>query len=71
MVTRLTEQVKVPFGDALLETKDSLIGYEICEELWNPNRLVDEALLVSTHLVRFLFFEYLLDFKMVHCNIYI
>lgn len=26
----------VPFGDAVLQTHDTTIGYEICEELWNP-----------------------------------
>ena len=27
---------KVPFGDAVLATVDTCVGYEICEELWNP-----------------------------------
>lgn len=27
----------MPFGDAVIATKDTCIGYEICEELWNPN----------------------------------
>lgn len=31
----------VDFGDALLRLRDTKIGYEICEELWNP---------VSTHI---------------------
>ncbi|XP_022647389.1 glutamine-dependent NAD(+) synthetase-like isoform X2 [Varroa jacobsoni] len=51
MVTRLTEQVKVPFGDALLETKDSLIGYEICEELWNPNSTNIDACLCGAEII--------------------
>uniref|UniRef100_A0A8C9X5I1 Glutamine-dependent NAD(+) synthetase n=1 Tax=Sander lucioperca TaxID=283035 RepID=A0A8C9X5I1_SANLU len=29
-------QVTVPFGDCVLSTKDTCIGTEICEELWNP-----------------------------------
>lgn len=28
----------VPIGDAVIATKDTCIGYEICEELWNPQR---------------------------------
>ena len=27
---------KVPFGDAVVATVDTCVGYEICEELWNP-----------------------------------
>ncbi|CAL8114058.1 unnamed protein product [Orchesella dallaii] len=34
-------QRKAPFGDALLQLADTKIGFEICEELWNP---------MSTHL---------------------
>lgn len=29
-------QVEAPFGDAVLATADTVVGYEICEELWNP-----------------------------------
>ncbi|XP_042218889.1 glutamine-dependent NAD(+) synthetase-like isoform X2 [Homarus americanus] len=36
MISRLTGQVTVPFGDAVIATRDTCIGYEICEELWNP-----------------------------------
>lgn len=38
MVARITDQSKVPFGDALLETRDSVVGFEICEELHTPDR---------------------------------
>lgn len=31
-------QETVPFGDAVLATKDTCLGAEICEELWAPNR---------------------------------
>jgi len=31
-----TKQVTVPFGDAIIQTLDALIGSEICEELWTP-----------------------------------
>ncbi|CAG9792072.1 unnamed protein product [Diatraea saccharalis] len=36
MITAITEQSTVPFGDAVISTKDTCIGFEICEELWNP-----------------------------------
>lgn len=31
-------QVKVPFGDAVISTKDTCIGVELCEELFTPAR---------------------------------
>uniref|UniRef100_A0A6A7G1H9 Glutamine-dependent NAD(+) synthetase n=4 Tax=Hirondellea gigas TaxID=1518452 RepID=A0A6A7G1H9_9CRUS len=37
MVQRVTGQKSVVFGDAVLSTHDTCIGYEICEELWNPS----------------------------------
>ncbi|XP_053305509.1 glutamine-dependent NAD(+) synthetase [Spea bombifrons] len=36
-IQRITGQDTVPFGDAVLATKDTCIGTEICEELWSPN----------------------------------
>ncbi|BES99355.1 Glutamine-dependent NAD [Nesidiocoris tenuis] len=35
-VAQATGQISVPIGDAVLMAKDVTIGYEICEELWNP-----------------------------------
>ncbi|XP_058128192.1 glutamine-dependent NAD(+) synthetase [Anopheles ziemanni] len=29
-------QETVPIGDAVIATRDTCLGYEICEELWNP-----------------------------------
>ncbi|KAM7087398.1 glutamine-dependent NAD(+) synthetase isoform 8-T9 [Molossus nigricans] len=37
MIQDLTEQETVPFGDAVLATRDTCIGSEICEELWTPH----------------------------------
>lgn len=34
-ITKVTGQRSVPFGDALLVTRDTTIGIEVCEELWN------------------------------------
>ena len=31
-------QMKVPFGDAIIATKDTKIGTEICEELWTARQ---------------------------------
>lgn len=35
MITKKTGQETCPFGDAVVATRDTCIGYEICEELWN------------------------------------
>lgn len=40
MIFKITGQITVPFGDAVIATRDTCIGYEICEELWNPERFV-------------------------------
>ncbi|XP_041662568.1 glutamine-dependent NAD(+) synthetase [Cheilinus undulatus] len=36
MIQEVTGQDTVPFGDCVLSTKDTCIGTELCEELWNP-----------------------------------
>ncbi|XP_066992905.1 glutamine-dependent NAD(+) synthetase isoform X2 [Anabrus simplex] len=36
MIQAYTGQPVVPFGDGVIATKDTCIGFEICEELWNP-----------------------------------
>jgi len=36
MITELTGQTTVPFGDGVISLHDTVLGYEICEELWNP-----------------------------------
>ncbi|KAK2575635.1 hypothetical protein KPH14_011898 [Odynerus spinipes] len=36
MISEITGQTVVPFGDAVISTRDTCIGFEICEELWNP-----------------------------------
>ena len=36
MITDLTGQITVPFGDGVIALRDTVLGYEICEELWNP-----------------------------------
>lgn len=37
IVGKITGQYKVPFGDALLSTKDTCLGAETCEELFTPD----------------------------------
>ncbi|XP_043225534.1 glutamine-dependent NAD(+) synthetase-like [Amphibalanus amphitrite] len=37
MIAAITEQRTVPIGDALLATRDTCVGYEICEELWSAD----------------------------------
>lgn len=36
MISQITSQTIVPFGDAVIATRDTCIGFEICEELWHP-----------------------------------
>ena len=36
LIGQITNQSVVPFGDAVISTRDTCIGFEICEELWNP-----------------------------------
>ncbi|RLU27000.1 hypothetical protein DMN91_000799 [Ooceraea biroi] len=36
MISQITSQNVVPFGDAVIATRDTCIGFEICEELWHP-----------------------------------
>ncbi|XP_055587043.1 glutamine-dependent NAD(+) synthetase isoform X2 [Uranotaenia lowii] len=37
MISAATGQRTVPIGDAVIATRDTCLGYEICEELWNPH----------------------------------
>jgi NAD+ synthase (glutamine-hydrolysing) len=37
----ITGQYKVPFGDAVISTRDTCLGLETCEELFTPNGYVD------------------------------
>ncbi|KAH9839955.1 glutamine-dependent NAD synthetase with GAT domain-containing protein [Rhodofomes roseus] len=36
IIQKVTGQIKVPFGDAVVSTKDTCIGVELCEELFTP-----------------------------------
>jgi hypothetical protein len=38
IVGSITGQYKVPFGDAVISTRDTCLGLETCEELFTPNR---------------------------------
>ncbi|KAF9915347.1 glutamine-dependent NAD(+) synthetase [Lobosporangium transversale] len=37
MIQKITGQVTVPMGDAVIATYDSCIGVEVCEEMFTPN----------------------------------
>ncbi|KAL1922670.1 uncharacterized protein VTP21DRAFT_10209 [Calcarisporiella thermophila] len=37
MIRDITGQATVPFGDAIISAKDTVIGVELCEELFTPN----------------------------------
>ncbi|XP_068218898.1 glutamine-dependent NAD(+) synthetase-like isoform X1 [Palaemon carinicauda] len=36
VISEINGQRSVPFGDGIIATDDTTIGYDICEELWNP-----------------------------------
>lgn len=36
IISSVTGQITVPFGDGVISTRETCIGFEICEELWNP-----------------------------------
>jgi len=36
IITEVTGQTTIPIGDGVLGLRDTVLGYEICEELWNP-----------------------------------
>lgn len=38
IIREVTMQTTVPFGDAVISTYDTVIGVEMCEELFTPNR---------------------------------
>lgn len=42
IVGDITGQEKVPFGDAVISTKDTCLGAETCEELFTPDRCVKQ-----------------------------
>ena len=46
MIKDITGQNTVPFGDAVVATYDTVIGVELCEELFTPNRYLRRAALV-------------------------
>lgn len=37
IVAEITGQEEVPFGDAVVKTRDTVLGVELCEELFTPN----------------------------------
>ena len=39
MISAITHQSTVPIGDGVISTKDTCLGFEICEELWNPQSI--------------------------------
>lgn len=39
IIQQITKQKNVPFGNAIIQTLDTRIGIETCQELWMPNTL--------------------------------
>jgi len=45
IIRKIAGQKVVPFGDGLLQLEDTTIGFEVCEELWNPRSThIDQTL---------------------------
>ncbi|XP_012555047.1 glutamine-dependent NAD(+) synthetase isoform X1 [Hydra vulgaris] len=36
IITKITGQVKVPFGEAIIVARDTVLGCEVCQELFSP-----------------------------------
>ncbi|KAH8421135.1 hypothetical protein KR222_004675 [Zaprionus bogoriensis] len=51
LISQHTGQETVPFGDAVISTRDTCIGYEICEELWNVHSKHIEMSLAGVELI--------------------
>lgn len=51
LISEHTGQDTVPFGDAVIATRDTCIGYEICEELWNVRSKHIEMSLAGVELI--------------------
>jgi NAD+ synthase (glutamine-hydrolysing) len=51
VITKVTGQKSVPFGDALMKLSDTTVGFEICEELWNPQSLHIEQTLAGAEII--------------------
>lgn len=47
IVGDITGQEKVPFGDAVISTRDTCLGAETCEELFTPDRSVEPPKMTS------------------------
>jgi len=44
-------QETAPFGDALLQLNDTIVGFEICEELWSPQSTHIEQSLAGAEII--------------------
>jgi NAD+ synthase (glutamine-hydrolysing) len=51
IITKVTSQKSVPFGDALLQLEDTVVGFEVCEELWNPRSTHVEQTLAGAEII--------------------
>ena len=51
MIRKITGQSYVPFGDAVIATEDTVIGVELCEELFTPASLVLRTLMLVVMLM--------------------
>ena len=45
IIRKINGQKTAPFGDALIKTRDTIIGFEICQELFNLKTATAEMVL--------------------------
>lgn len=51
MIARKIDQEKCPIGDSLIAARDTCLGYEICEELWNVKSTHIEMSLAGAEII--------------------
>lgn len=51
MIAREIDQMTCPIGDALIATRDTCLGHEVCEELWNVKSTHIEMSLAGAEII--------------------
>lgn len=51
MIARKIDQETCPIGDALIATRDTCLGHEVCEELWNVKSTHIEMSLAGAEII--------------------
>lgn len=51
MIAQKIDQMTCPIGDALIATRDTCLGHEVCEELWNVKSTHIEMSLAGAEII--------------------